>query len=124
MIKTDTYVGYSCFFYIHKIFQTPILLGIPEIEFELESQRVKLDHFAVSQSGVSAEQDDMRYAGCIEISFDNDDHIQAKSEFLIKKLTLVNLGSCAIFNQRHFQVLRIDLAYIEFGTVFWFRATL
>ena len=58
---------------------------------------------------VSAEQNDMRDGTCIEISFENDDHIQGKNKFLVEELALINVGSYPIFDQCFFQVLRIDL---------------
>jgi len=36
-------IGDSGFFDIHKIFQTPVLFGVAEIELDLEAQAVEFD---------------------------------------------------------------------------------
>jgi len=53
-------IGHGCLFDVHKIFQTPILFGVLEIEFDLEAQAVELDEFVLVQLQICAEKNDVR----------------------------------------------------------------
>ena len=48
-------VGNSLFFDIHKIIQAPILLGVTEIEFDLEAQGVVIKEFFIGQLQIRTE---------------------------------------------------------------------
>lgn len=63
-------IGDSGFLDIHEVFQAPVLLGIAEIELDLEAQAVELDDFVMRLLEVSTEQNYMRLGQCIQIGLD------------------------------------------------------
>jgi hypothetical protein len=61
------------------------LLGIPKIEFKLESKPVKEDDFVVSQFQIGGEHDHMRLSLCVKIGLEQDDHVQGKAKLCGEK---------------------------------------
>ena len=53
-------MGDSGFFNIHKVFQAPVLPGIPEVEFNLEAQSVELDDFVIGQIQLGEDRNTLR----------------------------------------------------------------
>ena len=95
--------------------------GVAEIGLDLETQAVKFDDFFIRQVQVCAEQNDMSLGGSLRIGFQDDDHVQSKSELFVEKLTLVDVGSQPILEGCLFQIFTIQGVNIDFCAIlgFW-----
>ncbi len=85
---------------VHKVFQTPMLLAVAEIELNLETQAVVIDDLGCRQGQVGAKQDDMTAFAGFAVGLDDDHDVEL-------------LGMILVVNQ---QVIRVEaLIAVEFG---------
>jgi len=81
---------------IHKIFQTPKLFGVAEVEFDLETKAVVVDEFIERQLQVAAEKDNTSHFVSGEVGFEDDDHIEFIGHEFVPHGHLIDFGLEAI----------------------------
>ena len=69
-------IGDGLLTHIHEIFEAPVLLGIAEVELDLEAQAVVIGDLFGGEVGIGAEQHDMTAFACFEMGLDADDDIE------------------------------------------------
>src|SRR5712692_148305 len=83
---------------IHKILKAPILLGVSEIELNLEAQAVIIDKLRVTQIQIAAKEHDMGAFLGLEVRFHDDDDIKWLSKLFVQHLGLINVSLDVVFD--------------------------
>ena len=102
---------------IHKVLEAPILLGIAEIELDLEAQAVIIDKLRVPQVQIAAKEHDMGAFVGLEGCFHDDDDIERLRKLLVQHLDLVHVGLDMVFDTTLFQVATWNVGSIQFAPV-------
>ncbi len=90
-------IGHGDFFDVHKIIQAPILLGVAEVELDLETERIEIHNSFIGQFQIGTEQNHVRLGLGRKIGFQEDHHIEWKSKFLIEQGRLIGLTLAGFF---------------------------
>lgn len=98
---------------IHKFFQSPELLGIPEVELGLESAAVILLHMLRKQFQITAEKDDVCPDLGAEVRFDDDTVVERPGEIGVQELRLVGAGLDVAFSTGSLEILFRDVLVIH-----------
>ena len=109
---------------VHKIFQTPKLFGVAEVEFDLETKAVIVEEFVESQLQVAAEKDNVGHFLRVEVGFDNDDNIEFIGDEFVPHGHLIDFGLDALKQGSLFEIFVGDMLVIEFGSILFVCATL
>ena len=81
---------------VHKIFQSPVLFSVAEVEFNLEAEAVIVDEFIESQFQIAAEKDNPSHFLSFEVGFDDDDNIEFIRDEFVPQGQLIDVGLDAI----------------------------
>ena len=81
-----------------KIAQAPMLLGIPEIELNLEAETVIVDDLFSRQRQVSREENDMGVFASQSMGFDDNDNIEDVRIIFMVELALICVDLVIILN--------------------------
>jgi hypothetical protein len=86
-------IGHRFLFDIHEVTQTPILLGVTEVELDLKAQGVVIIKFLVRQFQVGAEQNHMGLLLCRKVGFQNHHDIDREGKLAVAQSDLIDLGA-------------------------------
>ena len=102
---------------IHEVLQAPILLGVSEIELDLEAQAVIIDQLFVTQLQIAAKEHDMGAFVGLEVRFHDNDNIEQLSKLFVQHLDLVYVGLDVVFHTAVFQVAMRDVGIVHLFAV-------
>ena len=66
---------------VHKIFQSPKLFSVAEVELDLETEAIIVNQFVKSQFQITTEKDDGAFLS-FEVDLDDDDNIELSGKSL------------------------------------------
>ena len=102
---------------IHEIIQAPVLLGITEVELNLEAQRVVINDLVSGQVKVGAEQHHMTTFSRFEMGFDDDHDVERIGKRRVEDRQLVGVQLILIIDDGMTQSLNGQMVVVEFLTV-------
>ena len=103
---------------VHKVFQAPVLFGIPKVKLDLEPQSIIVHEWRVRQVQITAKQDDMGASLGAQVRLRDEDDIQRLRELLMEQWHLIDTGrhvplARGLFEVWHWEVVVIDLVAIR-----------
>ena len=106
-------IGHWDFLDVSKIFQAPILFGIPEIELNFKSQTVIVDDSFIGEFQVAGKQVYLGKGTGLEIGLGDDDHIEHLFKLVMQHLCLIDASFDTIFGTLLDQILLLDTAIVD-----------
>ena len=116
-------IGDGRLFDIHEILEAPVLLGVPEVELDLEAQGVVVDDLIIGLVAITAEQNGMGAGACLAVGLNDDHNVQRLGKEFMQGAELVDLGANTLLGRRTLALGRRQLGIVDFVTVLLVGAT-
>src|SRR5207247_3100630 len=115
-------IGHGSLGGVHEVFQTPELLGIAEVELDLEAKLIVVHQQVKGEGQVGTEQEDVSLSLSFEVGLDDDHDIQGVSKLVVQQRHLVDGGVNHPFTAAVPERLAGDVLEIEWVPVLAMRA--
>jgi hypothetical protein len=102
---------------VHEVVPSPVLLGVTEVEHQLEAQAAVVLELMVGEFQVAAEEDDRRPGVCMQVGLADADDIQRVRERLVEPWGLVEAGLDGACDGGGVEIHSRDVAVIQLAAI-------